>query len=309
MRSGSAVHVKGFGFALVSVTKRLMAACRSTTDQKTPRLRRRRLSLAKKPSTAFSHEALVGVRWKTNRGCRSSHARTFGCLWASCVVATGLNGLAIFWLIDRASPQFVALGDYMMPIGNIILAMAVLGEVLAPGQYLGTVVILVGMALSNGGRGRQPSAVPRPRSDGAARSAFRVTTLESTGRAAGLRLSPARGCAARGSSLIGESQMKHLLAAVALLAVLGTHPITLADDATDDATDDEPAAAVEDPFALPPELQGPFNVNALPDPNLTVEQVKAEAEAAVQQMLKELGPNPTPEQIADWMQRHRSRKN
>lgn len=99
--------------------------------------------------------------------------------------------------------------------------------------------------------------------------------------------------------------MKHLLTAVALLAVLGTHPITLADD----ATGDEPAAAVEDPFALPPELQGPFNVNALPDPNLTVEQVKAEAEAAVQQMLKELGPNPTPEQIADWMQRHRSRKN
>lgn len=62
--------------------------------------------------------------------------------------------LAIFWLIDRASPQFVALGNYMMPIGNIILAMAVLGEVLAPGQYLGTLVILVGMALSNGGRGR-----------------------------------------------------------------------------------------------------------------------------------------------------------
>ena len=51
MRSGSAVQVKGFGSALVSATKRLMACCSSTTEQKTPRLRRRRLSLAKKPES------------------------------------------------------------------------------------------------------------------------------------------------------------------------------------------------------------------------------------------------------------------
>src|SRR5580658_9777219 len=31
--SGSAVHVKGFGSALCSTTKRLMAACKSTTDE------------------------------------------------------------------------------------------------------------------------------------------------------------------------------------------------------------------------------------------------------------------------------------
>jgi hypothetical protein len=31
--SGSAVHVKGFGFALCSMTKRLIAACKSTTDR------------------------------------------------------------------------------------------------------------------------------------------------------------------------------------------------------------------------------------------------------------------------------------
>jgi hypothetical protein len=50
--SGSAVHVKGFGSALCSTTKRLMAACKSTTDRKTPRFNRRFVSLAKKPSTA-----------------------------------------------------------------------------------------------------------------------------------------------------------------------------------------------------------------------------------------------------------------
>ena len=40
----------------------------SAIEQKTPRLRRRRLSLAKKPSTALSQEHEVGVKWKTKRG-------------------------------------------------------------------------------------------------------------------------------------------------------------------------------------------------------------------------------------------------
>jgi hypothetical protein len=40
--SGSAVHVKGFGSALVSARKRLMAACGSTTERKTPLFKRRR---------------------------------------------------------------------------------------------------------------------------------------------------------------------------------------------------------------------------------------------------------------------------
>ena len=37
-----------------------MAALSSTTERKTPRLRRRLVSLAKKPSTALSQEAEVG---------------------------------------------------------------------------------------------------------------------------------------------------------------------------------------------------------------------------------------------------------
>ena len=55
-----AVDVKGFGAWLVSSRKRRMAACRSTTDRKTPRLSRRLESLAKKPSTALSQERMSG---------------------------------------------------------------------------------------------------------------------------------------------------------------------------------------------------------------------------------------------------------
>src|ERR1700722_14484860 len=51
--SGSAVHVKGFGLALCSMTKRLIAACKSTTDRKMARFNCRFVSLAKKPSTTF----------------------------------------------------------------------------------------------------------------------------------------------------------------------------------------------------------------------------------------------------------------
>src|SRR6202171_2011783 len=65
---GSAVQTKGLGSAFVSATKRLIATCRSTTDRNTPRLRRRRVSLAKKPSTALSQDAEVGAKWHVQRG-------------------------------------------------------------------------------------------------------------------------------------------------------------------------------------------------------------------------------------------------
>jgi len=66
--SGSLVQRKGRGFSLISARKRLMAACSETTEWKTPRLRRRLLSLANKPSTALSQDAEVGVKWKVQRG-------------------------------------------------------------------------------------------------------------------------------------------------------------------------------------------------------------------------------------------------
>jgi hypothetical protein len=78
MASGSARQMNGLAPSLLcSATKLLMAVWRSTTEQNTPCLRRRRLSVAKKPSKAFSHELEVGVKGKVRRGWRSSHARTF----------------------------------------------------------------------------------------------------------------------------------------------------------------------------------------------------------------------------------------
>ena len=73
MVSGFLVQRNGFGVALASATKRLMAAWSETREWKTPRFRRRLVSLAKKPSTALSQEAEVGVKWKVQRGWRASH--------------------------------------------------------------------------------------------------------------------------------------------------------------------------------------------------------------------------------------------
>src|SRR5580700_10870221 len=61
-RLASAVQTKGLGSELVSSTNRLIAAWRSATDRNTPRLGRRLVSLAKKPSTALSQDAEVGVK-------------------------------------------------------------------------------------------------------------------------------------------------------------------------------------------------------------------------------------------------------
>ena len=68
MASGSAVQTNGLGSSLVSRKKRLMAAWRSAIPVNTPRLSRRLVSLAKKPSTALSQEAEVGVKWNVQRG-------------------------------------------------------------------------------------------------------------------------------------------------------------------------------------------------------------------------------------------------
>ena len=78
--AADAVQTNGFGLALCSVRYRLMAACKSTSDWKLPRRMRLRVSTEKKFSTAFSHDPEVGVKWKVQRGCRSSHALTLGCL-------------------------------------------------------------------------------------------------------------------------------------------------------------------------------------------------------------------------------------
>jgi hypothetical protein len=45
-----------------------------------PRFDRRRVRVEKKPSTALSQDALVGVKRKVQRGWRTSQACTLGCL-------------------------------------------------------------------------------------------------------------------------------------------------------------------------------------------------------------------------------------
>ena len=59
---GSAVQATGLGLRLCSPTYRLMAACRSTSERKTPRYNRRRMRVAKKVSTAVAQEQEVGVK-------------------------------------------------------------------------------------------------------------------------------------------------------------------------------------------------------------------------------------------------------
>src|ERR1035437_4745836 len=92
--SGLAVHENGLDSALCSTTKRLIAACKSTTDRKMPRVNRRVVSLATKPSTALSQEADVGVKWKVPAGMPGqplSHLRMLvGCV----VVDDGVDFLS-----------------------------------------------------------------------------------------------------------------------------------------------------------------------------------------------------------------------
>ena len=80
MASADLVQRKGLGLALCSARYALMAVCRSTIERNTPRRMRCRVILEKKFSTALSHEAEVGVKWKVQRGWRDSQAITLGCL-------------------------------------------------------------------------------------------------------------------------------------------------------------------------------------------------------------------------------------
>ena len=71
-----------------------MAAWRSATDRKTPRLSRRLVEVAKKPSTALSQEAEVGVKWNVQRGWRVEPLAHFGMLVGGVVVEDRVDSLA-----------------------------------------------------------------------------------------------------------------------------------------------------------------------------------------------------------------------
>ena len=88
---GFLVQVKGFGFALMSSRKWWMASLSSWRDRNTPRLRRFLVSLAKKPSTALSQEADVGVKWNKNRGLFVDPFQHLGMLVSSIVVDNDMD--------------------------------------------------------------------------------------------------------------------------------------------------------------------------------------------------------------------------
>ena len=71
-----------------------MAACRSTTDRNTPRFSLRLVSVAKKPSTALSHEQEVGVKWKTNRSMPGEPLAHLGMLVGGVIVEDHVDDLA-----------------------------------------------------------------------------------------------------------------------------------------------------------------------------------------------------------------------
>ena len=51
------------------------------TEWKTPRRIRFCVRVLKKRSTRFSHEELVGTKWKCTRFVPSAHSLTLPCLW------------------------------------------------------------------------------------------------------------------------------------------------------------------------------------------------------------------------------------
>ena len=80
--SGLARQVKGLASLWLWFSMKLvMAVSSSLTDWKTPCFNLRRVSLAKKPSTALRHELDVGMKWKVQRGWRASQVLTLACLW------------------------------------------------------------------------------------------------------------------------------------------------------------------------------------------------------------------------------------
>ena len=91
-----------------------MASLSSRSDRNTPRLRLFFVSLAKKPSMALSQEADVGVKWKTNRRCFSSHSHDVGML---------VGGIVVDDDMDRLFLGHSGLDDVQKP-DELLMAMA-----------------------------------------------------------------------------------------------------------------------------------------------------------------------------------------
>ena len=81
--SAGLVQRNGLEAALWALRKPVMAARSASTLQCTSRLICLPVSSAKRRSTWFIQDALVGAEWTRRRGRLSSHALTSGALWVA----------------------------------------------------------------------------------------------------------------------------------------------------------------------------------------------------------------------------------
>ena len=76
------------------------------------------------------------------------------------LVPSGIAAIVLVRLLQRRSPNFVALNNFLVPPVGVALSVLWLGESVTPRQMLGLVLLLVALALAETGRRR---AQPRPR--------------------------------------------------------------------------------------------------------------------------------------------------
>jgi hypothetical protein len=95
--------------------KRLIAACSSMIERNTPRLSRRRVSVAKNVSTAFSHEPEVGVNWTHEARVAGEPGADLGALVGSVVVEDHVDHLAGR---DRALDRIREADELLVPVAG-----------------------------------------------------------------------------------------------------------------------------------------------------------------------------------------------
>src|SRR4029079_8127722 len=86
MDSAVAVHTYGLGSWLWALMYSWIELTRSGTEWKTPRRNALSVSSLNQRSTRLSHDDEVGVKWRWNRGCLSSHGADFFVLVGGVVV-------------------------------------------------------------------------------------------------------------------------------------------------------------------------------------------------------------------------------
>ena len=130
-----------------------MVACSSTIEANTPRFSRRLVSLAKKPSTALSHEDEVGVKWKVQRWMPFEPGVDLGVLVRGVVVEHDVDQLAGGHValdpVEEADEFLVAVALHALPDHGAV-------EHVERGEQGGGAVALVVM-----GHGRQPALLHR----------------------------------------------------------------------------------------------------------------------------------------------------